>query len=76
MLDMKGTVRTHIYIYLIVRQIEHIITITITGSFLLAQRFVIYIMRLNGVHATYAYNLGRGLQENLLLPHSVFMVSL
>lgn len=44
MLDVKGTVRTQIYIYLIVRQIEHIITITISGGFLLAQGFVIYIM--------------------------------
>lgn len=44
MLDVKGTVRTQIYIYLIVRQIEHIITITITDGFLLAQRLVVYIM--------------------------------
>lgn len=45
MLDVKGTVRTQIYTYLIGWQIEHIITITITGAFLLAWRIVIYIMR-------------------------------
>lgn len=70
MLDVKGTVRTQIYIYLIVWQIEHIITITITGAFLLARRIVIYIIWLKWCTCyIYAYNYRFLDKKKMLLPH-------
>lgn len=44
MVDEEGRVRTQICIYLIVKRIEHIITITITDGFLSVQRFALHVV--------------------------------